>query len=93
MTSVRFSQCTLIDPSSDEERLMDGFFSISMNRRKEICGIHMSGKLGLKREQIELCKTLAFKKVIELSDYIEQIVTDYYKYVQYLLFNLFLEFH
>ncbi|CAF2757517.1 unnamed protein product [Rotaria sp. Silwood2] len=79
---------TLIDPNSDEERLMDGFFSISMNQHKEICGIHMGGKLGLKKEQIELCKKLAFKKVLELTDRIRQVVTDYYKYVlQYLLFS------
>ncbi|CAF4426494.1 unnamed protein product, partial [Adineta steineri] len=55
---------TLIDPHSDEERLMDGFVSISMNQHKEICGIHMGGKLGLKREQIDICKKLAFNKVL-----------------------------
>ncbi|CAF3307409.1 unnamed protein product [Rotaria socialis] len=70
---------TLIDPSSDEERLMDGFLSISMNQHKEICGIHMGGKLGLKKEQVDLCKKLAFKKILELTDRIRQVVTDYYK--------------
>lgn len=51
-----------------------------MNQHKEICGIHMAGKLGLKKEQVELCKKLAFKKVLELTDRIRQVVTDYYKY-------------
>ncbi len=73
------SRYTLIDPNSDEERLMDGFVSISMNQHKEICGIHMGGKLGLKREQIEICKKLAFKNVPELTDRIRQVVVDYYK--------------
>jgi exosome complex RNA-binding protein Rrp42 (RNase PH superfamily) len=58
---------------------MDGFVSISMNQHKEICGIHMGGKLGLKREQIEICKKLAFKNVPELTDRIRQVVVDYYK--------------
>lgn len=70
---------TLIDPSSDEERLMDGFVSISMNQHKEICGLQMGGKLGLKREQVEICKKLAFKKVLELTEQIRQTVIDYYK--------------
>jgi exosome complex RNA-binding protein Rrp42 (RNase PH superfamily) len=42
----------LIDPNADEERLMNGFLAISMNEHKEICGIHMGGTLGLKREQV-----------------------------------------
>jgi exosome complex component RRP45 len=70
---------TLIDPNSDEERLMDGFVSVSMNQHREICGIHMGGKLGLKREQVEICKKLAFNKVLELTDRIRQVVADYYK--------------
>lgn len=73
---------TLIDPNSDEERLMDGFLSISMNQHKEICGIQMGGKLGLKKEQINLCKKLAFNKVLELTDRIRQVVTDYYHNVE-----------
>ncbi len=72
-------RCALVDPSSDEERLMDGFVSISMNQHKEICGIHMAGKLGLKREQIDICKKLAFYKVLELTDRIRQVVADHYK--------------
>jgi len=60
---------------------MDGFVSISMNQHKEICGIHMGGKLGLKREQVEICKKLAFNKVLELTDRIREVVTDYYKSV------------
>ena len=46
------SRYTLIDPNADEERLMNGFLSISMNENKEICGIQMGGNLGLKREQV-----------------------------------------
>ena len=60
---------------------MDGFLSISMNQHKEICGIQMGGKLGLKKEQINLCKKLAFNKVLELTERIRQVVTDYYQYV------------
>ncbi|CAF0870801.1 unnamed protein product [Adineta ricciae] len=73
---------TLIDPHCDEERFMDGFVSISMNQHKEICGIHMGGKLGLKREQVEHCKKLAFHKVLELTDRIRQVVLDYYKKIE-----------
>ena len=74
-----FSRYTLIDPNSDEERLMDGFVSISMNQHKEICGIHMGGRLGLKKEQLDICKKLAFNKVLELTDRIRQVVADYYQ--------------
>ena len=74
------SRYALIDPNSDEERLMDGFVSISMNQHKEICGIHMGGRIGLKKDQVDLCKKLAFNKVLELTDRIRQVVTDYYKY-------------
>ncbi|CAF0903772.1 unnamed protein product [Adineta ricciae] len=73
---------TLIDPHCDEERFMDGFVSISMNQHKEICGIHMGGKLGLKREQVEICKKLAFHKVLELTERIRQVVLDYYKKIE-----------
>ena len=73
---------TLIDPTSDEERSMDGFVSISMNQHKEICGIHMGGKLGLKREQMDICKKLALKKVVELTEHIREAVRDYYKSVE-----------
>ena len=58
---------------------MDGFVSISMNQHKEICGIHMGDKLGLKREQVKICKKLAFNKVLELTDRIRKVVADYYK--------------
>lgn len=73
------SRCTLIDPSSDEERLMDGFLSITMNQHKEICGIHFGGKIGLKKEQVDICKKLAFHKVLELTDRIREAVADYYQ--------------
>jgi exosome complex RNA-binding protein Rrp42 (RNase PH superfamily) len=73
------SRYTLIDPNADEERLMDGFVSICMNQHKEICGIHMGGRLGLKKEQLEICKKLAFNKVLELTDRVRQVVADYYK--------------
>lgn len=39
----------------------------------------MGGKLGLKREQMDICKKLAFKKVLELTDRIREVVLDYYK--------------
>lgn len=74
-----YSRYTLIDPSSDEERLMDGFLSISMNQYKEICGIHLGGRIGLKKEQMDLCKKLAFHKVLELTDRIREVVADHYK--------------
>ena len=77
------SRYTLIDPNSDEERLMSGFVSISMNQHKEICGIHMGGKLGLKKEQLDICKKLAFNKVLELTDRVRQVVADYYKWVKH----------
>jgi exosome complex component RRP45 len=77
---IRMSRrLTLIDPNSDEERLMDGFVSISMNQHREICGIHMGGKISLKKEQLDICTTFAFKKVLELTDRIRRVVADYYR--------------
>ena len=39
----------------------------------------MGGKLGLKRDQMDICKKLAFKKVLELTNRIREVVLDHYK--------------
>lgn len=43
----------------------------------------MGGKLGLKKEQLDICKRLAFNKVLELTDRVRQVVADYYKWVKH----------
>ncbi|CAF1353034.1 unnamed protein product [Didymodactylos carnosus] len=70
---------TVIDPSDEEEKVMDGFVAVAMNTHNEICGIKLSGKLGLRKDQIEVCKQIAYSKTAELTDIIRHAVNDYYK--------------
>lgn len=41
-----------MDPSEQEERVMDGLLVIAMNKHREICTIQSSGGIMLLKEQV-----------------------------------------
>lgn len=50
----------VVDPSLQEERVMDGRLTITVNNFREICSVHKSGGVALTTEQVRyfLCAYL-----------------------------------
>jgi exosome complex RNA-binding protein Rrp42 (RNase PH superfamily) len=51
---VRYSEHLVVDPSLQEERVMDGRMSVVMNNFREICAVHKAGGVLLSAEQVGL---------------------------------------
>ncbi|KAM6120327.1 exosome complex component RRP45 [Pterocles gutturalis] len=62
----------LVDPSEREERVMDGFLVIAMNKHREICTIQSSGGIMLVKEQVLRCSKITAVKVTEITEVIQK---------------------
>ncbi|NWU63895.1 EXOS9 protein, partial [Pterocles burchelli] len=62
----------LVDPSEREERVMDGFLVIAMNKHREICTIQSSGGIMLVKEQVLRCSKITAVKVAEITEVIQK---------------------
>lgn len=74
VTFVFFDQGNylLVDPIEKEERVMDGKMVIAMNSHKEICTIHMAGKMLLLQEQVIRCSHIAAVNANEIVTFIKE---------------------
>ncbi|NXT26263.1 EXOS9 protein, partial [Syrrhaptes paradoxus] len=62
----------LVDPTEREERVMDGFLVIAMNKHREICTIQSSGGIMLVKEQVLRCSKITAVKVTEITEVIQK---------------------
>lgn len=62
----------LVDPSHEEEYVMEGRLIIAMNIHKEICTLQLTGGVTLLQEQVLRCVQIASVKIVELSDIVKQ---------------------
>ncbi|KAF4018150.1 hypothetical protein G4228_009486 [Cervus hanglu yarkandensis] len=62
----------LVDPSEQEERVMDGLLVIAMNKHREICTIQSSGGIMLLKDQVLRCSKIAGVKVVEITELIQK---------------------
>ncbi|XP_010170238.2 exosome complex component RRP45, partial [Antrostomus carolinensis] len=62
----------LVDPSEREERVMDGFLVIAMNKHDEICTIQSSGGIMLVMDQVLRCSKITAVKVGEITELIQK---------------------
>ncbi|NWI28835.1 EXOS9 protein, partial [Sula dactylatra] len=62
----------LVDPSEREERVMDGFLVIAMNKHHEICTIQSSGGIMLVKDQVLRCSKITAVKVAEITELIQK---------------------
>lgn len=77
----------LVDPSEQEERVMDGLLVIAMNKHREICTIQSSGGIMLLKEQVtwKLLKLeyylwyFSFKRTV----YGPQLINFFFSYDKY----------
>eukprot|EP00919_Chromeraceae_sp_WS-2016_P054328 GHVR01129028.1.p1 GENE.GHVR01129028.1~~GHVR01129028.1.p1 ORF type:complete len:308 (+),score=105.24 GHVR01129028.1:27-950(+) len=61
----------VVDPSLEEEELMESRISISMDKHGVVCGIHKSGGVSLSFDAIDECINYAAIHVRSLSDTLE----------------------
>jgi len=59
------------DPCWEEEQVMDGRCTITMNKHKEICSIQKAGGLPISPQQFIQCIRIATVKVQELSELVQ----------------------
>ncbi|KAJ7326998.1 hypothetical protein JRQ81_016757 [Phrynocephalus forsythii] len=62
----------LVDPSEQEERVMDGLLVIAMNKHREICTIQSSGGIMLLKDQVLRCSKITGVKVAEITELIQR---------------------
>ncbi|XP_003221849.2 exosome complex component RRP45 [Anolis carolinensis] len=62
----------LVDPSEQEERVMDGLLVIAMNKHREICTIQSSGGIMLLKDQVLRCSKITGVKVAEITALIQK---------------------
>lgn len=62
----------LIDPSSKEEKVMDGKMVVGMNKHRELCTLQVTGQMLLLKEQVLRCSSIAVTKVTKITELIHQ---------------------
>jgi len=62
----------LVDPSSEEEKVMDGKMVIGMNKHRELCTLQLTGSMLLAHEQVLRCSNIAVVKVTEMTELIQK---------------------
>ncbi|CAJ0960879.1 unnamed protein product, partial [Mesorhabditis belari] len=70
---IRDGEISITDPDSREELYLDGCLWLSVNKRKEICGLHQTSRLILTTAMIEACANRSFQRVSDLTDLITEI--------------------
>uniref|UniRef100_H2YHK9 Exosome complex component RRP45 n=1 Tax=Ciona savignyi TaxID=51511 RepID=H2YHK9_CIOSA len=58
----------VMDPTLNEERVMDGKLMLAVNNHKEVCCLQMSGELQINKEKILTCTNMACVKAQKFSD-------------------------
>ncbi|XP_077156530.1 exosome complex component RRP45 isoform X2 [Paroedura picta] len=66
----------LVDPSEQEERVMDGLLVIAMNKHREICTIQSSGGIMLLKDQVLMCSKITGVKVAEITELIQKALAN-----------------
>ncbi|KAL8206986.1 UNVERIFIED_CONTAM: Exosome complex component RRP45 [Gekko kuhli] len=66
----------LVDPSEQEERVMDGLLVIAMNKHREICTIQSSGGIMLLKDQVLVCSKITGVKVAEITELIQKALAN-----------------
>lgn len=61
-----------IDPSYEEERVMEGKLVVGMNKHRQLCCLQSAGSMLLMREQVLRCSNIAVQKVTQITEIIHQ---------------------
>ncbi|XP_014674716.1 PREDICTED: exosome complex component RRP45-like isoform X2 [Priapulus caudatus] len=61
----------LVDPTDQEERVMDGKMVVGINKHRELCMLHVSGKMLVLQDQVVRCVNIAAARVGEITDLIK----------------------
>ncbi|XP_033115641.1 exosome complex component RRP45-like [Anneissia japonica] len=64
----------VVDPSTEEENVMEGVMVVAMNSNNEVCTVHMSGNMLLVKQQLLHCAKIAAVKVEELTNVIKKFM-------------------
>jgi len=64
----------LVDPTDLEERVMEGKLVLGMNAYREICTLHMAGKVLVLKEQIMRCTAIAASRAVEIVELVKKSI-------------------
>ncbi|KAK3719854.1 hypothetical protein RRG08_040155 [Elysia crispata] len=62
----------LVDPSSKEEKVMEGKMVVGMNKHRELCTLQVTGQMLLLKEQVLRCSSIALTKVTKITELIHE---------------------
>ncbi|GFR65177.1 exosome complex component RRP45-like [Elysia marginata] len=62
----------LVDPSSKEEKVMEGKMVVGMNKHRELCTLQVTGQMLLLKDQVLRCSSIALTKVTKITELIHQ---------------------
>ena len=68
--------CTVIDPTEREELCLDGAIVVGANKRQEVCALHCSGSVVLKKQQVLKCVSKAIQRAADLNELIRSVIVD-----------------
>ncbi|CAJ0572884.1 unnamed protein product, partial [Mesorhabditis spiculigera] len=60
----------IVDPNAREELFLDGCLWMAINKRKEVCAMHQTGRLILSTGTITACVKRSFQRASDLTDLI-----------------------
>jgi exosome complex component RRP42 len=63
---VKIGDSLLVDPSADEEEVMDARITVSLDEKGNVCTIQKTGSVGFTREELRNVVQIAAEKVEEL---------------------------
>lgn len=64
----------IVDPTLQEEAVMDGAMTMVMNSSRQICAAHKAGGLPLDGDMVMQATQLAFQRVIEITDKLQAAI-------------------
>ena len=70
------NDCIAVDPTHQEEAVMDSKLIMGLNRHREICTIQFTGGVTLKVDQIMRCCNIALVKADQIIKLIQQTLKD-----------------
>jgi exosome complex component RRP42 len=72
VTIVKIGENFIIDPTADEEEVLDARLTVTLDEEGNVCTIQKAGPIGLSLEEIKKALNLAQKKASEIRQYLNE---------------------
>lgn len=66
----------MVDPTEREELCLEGTIVVGANKRQEVCALHCSGSVVVKKQHVLKCVAKAIQRAADLNELIRSVIAD-----------------